>query len=158
MILALITESTKYRQSTHSCVSIVKIEKCPLFLWCPTHSRKLGAEVSLLEFRAATWLAMVLWEHIVGLAEDQLLLDLSIFVNCSIHLISASTQNLSLLSPNTHTPWATVMAVDYTKHGSQGPCKLNYFTLYFSRILVTSAHNPALIPEISLLIESTREL
>ena len=127
MTLALITESLKYRQSTHSCVSIFKIEKCQLFLWCPTHSRKLGAEASLLEVQASTWLAIVLWEHIIGLTEDKLLLDLSIFVNCWIHLISASTQNLSLLSPNTHTPWATVMAVDYSKHWSQGPWKLNFW-------------------------------
>lgn len=100
------------------------------------HSRKRGAETSLLEVQTSAWLAIVLLEHIRGLAEDKLLLDLSIIFNCWIYLISASAQYLSFepkhrhTQTHVHTPWNTVMAVDYGKCWFLGPCQLNLGLYY----------------------------
>lgn len=84
-ILALTTKSIKYRQSTHSCVTIFNTEKCQFryLVSVPTHSRKFCAKASLLEVQAPMCLALALWKQIIGLAKDKLLLDLSIFVNIS---------------------------------------------------------------------------
>lgn len=54
-MLALITQLIKHRQSTHSCVSIFKIEKCQFSVYWGSHpSRQLGAEASLLGNQAST--------------------------------------------------------------------------------------------------------
>lgn len=114
--------------------------------------RKLGAEASSLQVQASTRLAVVLWEQIVGLAEDKLLLDLSIFVNCwiihtspfSLNTVSLSL-SLSLLStpPSyTHLLGITAMSLDCALLSKTSPTEL-LVKMHFSRLLVIGVQNPA---------------
>lgn len=116
-IVTLVNKSIKYRPNAQGWVGIFLRSRnvnsfSLVFTRCPTLSRKLQPAACLLQVQASTWLATVLWEHIMGLVEDKLLLDLPIFVNCWITLLNPfhlcfSTvfflHSLSLSHTHTHT-------------------------------------------------------